>query len=277
MTGEGGDAWGFEKRISGTVAGRCDTVVIAAPRGRIPAETDGSRFDAVVPLDAGVNKLRAHCEEGGRETAVSAPQRWIERLPDLPRATVRVAITADGVMLDGSASTPAPARPAPLRRYAWSPRAGNPAPLRLTKGGGLKDATGPRLSLAIPPLDGTYGVTLRVADEKGRTDESTVVFRVSAHKPAPADPATGHPAWIDDAVVYGVVPSLLGPHGLAQVTRRLDAIAALGATVIWLSPIADASPRSASSTAASTPAVSGATVNPMPSPQSSAPGSIASP
>ena len=51
FTGEGGDAWGFEKRISGTVAGRCDTVIIAAPRGRIPAETDGSRFDAVVPLD----------------------------------------------------------------------------------------------------------------------------------------------------------------------------------------------------------------------------------
>src|SRR5579875_1538670 len=81
LTGEGGDAWAFETRITGTVAGRCDTVIIAAPRGRIPAQIDGPRFDAMVPLDAGVNELRAHCDEGGRETAVSAPQRWIERLP----------------------------------------------------------------------------------------------------------------------------------------------------------------------------------------------------
>jgi cyclomaltodextrinase len=58
---------------------------------------------------------------------------------------------------------------------------------------------------------------------------------------ADAAPAR-HPGWLADAVVYGVIPGLAGPHGLADVTKRLDDIADLGATVIWLSPIAEAPP-----------------------------------
>ncbi len=49
-------------------------------------------------------------------------------------------------------------------------------------------------------------------------------------------------SWIDDAVVYGVVPQLAGPRGLADVTEHLDHIARLGATVLWLSPIAESAP-----------------------------------
>lgn len=47
-------------------------------------------------------------------------------------------------------------------------------------------------------------------------------------------------SWIDDAIVYGVIPALMGEQGLDDVTRRMDDIAALGATILWLSPISDA-------------------------------------
>lgn len=46
--------------------------------------------------------------------------------------------------------------------------------------------------------------------------------------------------WIDDAIVYGVIPALMGERGLDGVTRHMDEIATLGATVVWLSPISDA-------------------------------------
>jgi len=63
-----------------------------------------------------------------------------------------------------------------------------------------------------------------------------------ASEPA-ADPTNGQaPAWAKNVVVYGVVPWLFGPHGLKDVTARLDEIAALGVTALWLSPITAAAP-----------------------------------
>ena len=57
------------------------------------------------------------------------------------------------------------------------------------------------------------------------------------------DPSGGKtPAWARDAVVYGVVPWLFGPRGLQDVTARLDEIAALGITALWLSPVTAAPP-----------------------------------
>jgi glycosidase len=53
------------------------------------------------------------------------------------------------------------------------------------------------------------------------------------------DLAHDHPVWLDDAVIYGAIPFFFGPHGLPDITARLDAIAALGVTVLWLSPITD--------------------------------------
>lgn len=47
------------------------------------------------------------------------------------------------------------------------------------------------------------------------------------------------------AVVYGVVPPLFGDPPLASVTARLDALAALGVDVLWLSPVMDTDDRGA--------------------------------
>ncbi|MBV8649934.1 MAG: alpha-glucosidase C-terminal domain-containing protein [Alphaproteobacteria bacterium] len=58
--------------------------------------------------------------------------------------------------------------------------------------------------------------------------------------PEITEPAATAPP--EDGIVYGVVPQLFGPRGIADVTERLDEIASLGVTVLWVSPITDAPP-----------------------------------
>jgi cyclomaltodextrinase len=98
-------------------------------------------------------------------------------------------------------------------------------------------AQGKNVVLPVPKKDGEYYVTMRATDAWGRADEGTTAFRVRDGRVEITDLARDHPTWIEGAVVYGVVPFFFGPRGLADVTARLDDLAALGIDVLWLSPI----------------------------------------
>jgi cyclomaltodextrinase / maltogenic alpha-amylase / neopullulanase len=243
LSSDGGDTWTFEKVVQGTLpdAGGCDEVLIASPRGTVQAwRGDGGRFSAVVRLQEGENEVRAVCRAGGADRAVSEPQRWRVRLRDAPKAWVRVVPAEDGVSLDAGASEPAPARSAPIVRYEWRPSLRNPARLETGEGTALGDAPAAdrRLFLRTPGTDGEYQVILRVTDALGRSDESTAAIRVEHGEPRAAELAQERPAWVDDAIVYGVAPFFFGPRGgFDDIAPRLDAIVALGVTVLWLSPI----------------------------------------
>ena len=50
-----------------------------------------------------------------------------------------------------------------------------------------------------------------------------------------------HPAWVDRAIIYGAAPFVFDPQQFEGMRERLDEIAALGATVLWLLPVTDAS------------------------------------
>lgn len=234
LAGSGGDAWTFRKAVEGTIApGACERIEVASPLGSAVAELDGDRFTATVPLGSGVNEVRAACHREGREIA-SQPQSWTVRLPDRPKAWVRAVATPEGMVLDAGRSEPASGRPAPIVKTEWTAHPGNPAPLPDLPG------IAKRLTIPVPAVDGEYRVTLRVTDARGRTDESAVLFRVRDGRTEAIDPQRHRPSWMDRAVVYGVVPHLFGPRGLADVTERLDEIAALGVTALWLSPLTEA-------------------------------------
>jgi cyclomaltodextrinase len=241
LSGDGGDAWTFEKRIEGRLPDSgCTKVLVASPRGTVQAWQVNGRFGASVPLQEGENEVRAICRTDGADRAVSEPQHWRVRLHDAPKAWIRIVPAEDsGIVLNAGASEPAPVRSVPIVSHEWRTGPGNLEPLETADGTLLGNApvAGHQLTLRTPGRNGEYQVTLRVTDALGRTDESTAAILVENGRPRAAELAHAWPAWLDSAVVYGVVPFFFGPRGFDDVTERLDAIKGLGATVLWLSPI----------------------------------------
>ena len=46
-----------------------------------------------------------------------------------------------------------------------------------------------------------------------------------------------NPAWVESAVVYGVIPFKFGDPGFKAITNRLDYLADLGVNALWLAPV----------------------------------------
>lgn len=228
----GGDAWALTREVRGTADPGCDPIEIITPSGLVPARREGARFTAVVPLDPGRNELVARCR-GSRGDARSAPV-WIDaRVRPHPRPRAEVALEPGAVVLRDAA-------PGAWERR-WTPREDNAAPLALRSGERLTAVTAPELRLAPPDRDGEYYVTLSARDREGREGRSTAVFLVEGGRPR-LPPPGWTPRWAREAVIYGVLPRLFGQEGLRSVTARLDALAELGVTVLWLAPVFGAPP-----------------------------------
>jgi hypothetical protein len=76
LSGDGGDAWTFEKGIEGVLPdGGCDEVLVASPTGMVQAWHADGRFGAVVPLQEGENEVRAICRAGGADRSVASRSR----------------------------------------------------------------------------------------------------------------------------------------------------------------------------------------------------------
>jgi cyclomaltodextrinase len=242
----GGDAWTFTLDIAGRATReKCDEVTIESPLGATRASLTGDRFDARIVLRGGENRIEAVCSKHNRAIGRSEPQIWRLRLADVPKAWARVRAFGTSISLDAGGSEMAPAQPAPLLRFEWRARSGNPAPLRLIDGRPLEAHTAvaaEHIDLAVPGRDGEYYVDLQATDAAGRIDRSTAVFRVVEGRAREVDLRTEHPSWLDDAVVYGAAPYFFTPADFSGVAARLDEIAALGATVLWLSPVTAAAP-----------------------------------
>jgi len=234
---DGGDAWTFDKTVGLTVEpGACEEVIVTSPRGAMRAVPEGDRALVTVPLTGGRNLVSAECRADGAGESAPVQEIFTVRLPDVPKARIRIRADAETIVLDAQASEPAPGLPAPIVRYEWRARAGNPEPIAGLPG----DAK--EIVARVPARDGAYDVRLRVTDARGRADESTARFRVRDRRMQPRTPGADHPAWVERAVVYGVVPRLFGPRGLADVTARLDDLRALGVNTLWLSPVTAAPP-----------------------------------
>ncbi len=227
-----GDAWTFARAVSGAASAGCDAVAIERGPLTLRAPVLGGRFSALVPLAPGENVVEASC--GG-----SAVSRAVFRvpLPDTPRARVTASpIHEASVLLEGTA-TPNGGTDAPIASYRWSADPGNPAPFTTLDGGPLEDARGARVSLAAPALDGRYVVWLEATDVEGKRDRAGVALRVEGGALYAVDRGREPPAWLERAVVYGVVPPLFGEPAFDAVTERLPELAELGVNTLWLSPI----------------------------------------
>src|SRR5205823_10326815 len=101
---------------------------------------------------------------------------------------------------------------------------------------------GPKLEVAAPKAPGEYYVTLDVTDAEGRGDRSTTYFVVDEDGPRAVDLDHEAPAWVPEAIVYGVIPFLFGDRPFAAVTHRLPYLRRLGINALWLSPTTQSPP-----------------------------------
>ena len=216
-------------------AGRCDQVAISSPLTTAVLPPDRGQVHIHVPLQPGDNEIKAECREHGVVQG-AAQQNWHVRLRNVPTTWIRVSESSKGLILDAQASAQAPIGGNAITSYEWQTRDSNPALLA-----GLP-ASDPRIELPASAPDGEYIIRLKVTDAAGRSDEGAVMLRSQGGVLRAVDPVRDHSAWIDRAVVYGVVPALFGPRGLADVTARLDQLSDLGITALWLAPITESPP-----------------------------------
>jgi cyclomaltodextrinase len=232
----GGDTWMFERSVAGSMHGSgCDLLLVRSPAGSFRAEQRAGRFFATVRFRSGRNSIRASCFRNGELIARSPTQTWIVKAPDRPRARIRARVENHAVLLDAGGSEPAPGTPVPIATYRWNSSPNDPAVLAL--------GSGRKIEIPQPVIDGIFHVSVRVTDALGRSDESSVVFRVRNSEALGIDADGDSPDWLDTAVVYGIALPSVAPPVFENVQRHLDAIVSAGANAIWLSPVTEAPPR----------------------------------
>lgn len=203
----------------------------------IEAQPEGEGFTAEVPLAEGENQVSAACMLPGGAEAVSDPVVYTERLRQVPTAVIHIAVEDGQVKLDGSESIPAEGTDAALVEYLWSAREGNPARLDLQEGNLVGEIRAQAISILPPEKDGEYYVRLKVKDQAGREDASTIYFVVENGQARIPDYDHENPAWLQTAVVYGVIPFLFGSPAFKAIEDRLGDLLDLGINAIWLGPI----------------------------------------
>ncbi len=230
------DVWSSERLITGRCAAGegCAALHLRVNDAPHPVTVNGETFVALVRLDEGDNRVMAVCRtEDGREH-LSDPLTLSVRLGHRPSAQIALSLTEDGVVADGGGSRPSEAGNVPIVEYRWTARTGNPAPLHQQGPDGADldraEISTRRLVLTPPTTDGEYYLSLRVVDRGGREDTSTAYFVVSDGETRLVDQNTEHPAWVDRAVVYGIILRNIGPDGFRSVTERLPYLADLGVT-----------------------------------------------
>ncbi len=229
----GGDAWAWEKTISGECVG-CPaeaTIMLEVGDRVFPVQRDGEAFAGTVRFAPGRNEVTAVAVLPDGTGVVSLPATYDVNLRPRPVARLTVRIEDCRLFFDASGSSPSDYDGSPVVAWTVEARASNPAPFAL-------EPVGPGVfSADLPVADGAYFADLLVADEAGRSDRAAARFVVMNGEARVPDPVHGRAEWIAPAVVYGVVPRNFDPPGFAGVAARLDDLRDLGVSALWFSPI----------------------------------------
>ena len=234
LSGGNLDAWTWVKQVKvGVSEGECEKVLVQVNGQAVEAQPEGEAFTAEVQLAEGENQVNAACVLPGGAEVQSDRVVYTARLRQVPTAVIQITQEGGRINLDGSQSLPAEGTEAAIVDYAWSAREGNPEQL----GELTREASGESISITPPATDGEYYVSLRVKDDAGREDTSTIYFVVENGESRIPDYDHENPAWVETAVVYGVVPFLFGSPAFQALGEHLDDLADLGINAIWLGPI----------------------------------------
>src|SRR5687768_1277739 len=232
------DAWTWVKQIRvGVSEGKCEKVILNVKGQEFQAQPDGDSFTSDIPLFEGENQITAVCIQPGGGEVTSEPVVYTGRLRQAPTAIIHIALEGGQIVLDGSETLPAENVDGAIVDYIWSAREGNPGPLQLQDRELTSEVNSQSILITPPAIDGEYYLRLKVKDQAGREDISTTYFVVEQGQPRIPDYDHENPAWVEKAIVYGVIPFLFGSPAFQAISGRLDDLADLGINAIWLGPI----------------------------------------
>ncbi|MGE5224091.1 MAG: alpha-amylase family glycosyl hydrolase [Omnitrophica WOR_2 bacterium] len=247
LNGGQADVWGWQKQVGGKLSGLGKTTDISVESNGLTqsAEIMNDRFSATVPIDSGENRIRAVAQDRTGEQIVSNNLIYSGRLSHRPRANITIDLEDGRLVLDGSTSQPAENESIPVVDHIWSQRANNPGPVKITSSSQqdssqqdfLDEISAPRIYLAPPDDDGEYYFLLKVSDQVGRTDTSQIyAVCQNSHWFIP-NYDKENTAWVESAIVYGVIPRNFGKEGFKSIIERLDDLQDLGINALWLAPV----------------------------------------
>lgn len=221
-----------------TIEGVCECYVdgselfLKVNEDEVPVIVMGVQFSALVPLNEGKNTITAYCIRPDGQELVSNTIECVLCLEDRPRARISVCQIGDELAIDGYESEESEISGAPIVEFTWSQRDTNPEPLQF-------EGTGQLVAASTPKTDGEYYITLEVKDQNGSTDRACTYFRVVNGDVEFVEWEIENAQWIEDAIVYGVVPHNFGKQGFKAITAKLDYLKDLGINTIWLAPSND--------------------------------------
>ena len=245
LTGGHAEAWTFHKTIRGSMSNpaACEAVWLDNSHERVEAMLQENFFTAEVPIRPGENPIKAVCQRTDQEEELSPEIDITGRLQRRPTCVINPSLAQGIVILDGGDSLPDEIENQPLKDFIWTAPSGNPAMVRVQVSAEQEqedfsgEVRGQRIEIEPPAEDGEYYFSLRVVDAAGREDSSTTYFVVENGKPRIPDYDHENPAWVESAIVYGVIPRLFGTPGALAIQDRLDQLAELGINAMWLAPI----------------------------------------
>jgi cyclomaltodextrinase / maltogenic alpha-amylase / neopullulanase len=250
LNGGTADAWTWVKQVNGKITGSldCQEFVINVNNREFVSSREDGTFSASIPLTEGENRVLAICRtsdhsDGTKSVISSNLLLYQERLRQIPSARIRLAVDDQRVILHGEESQTAGEEGPPIIDRIWSARSDNPAPLLLEGVTGLEGQefsgeVSSNMIVVVPPaVDGEYYLNLRVKDRAGREDTSSIYFVVEGGQPRVPDYDKENPAWVESAIVYGVIPFLFGSPAFQAIIKRLDNLADLGVNALWLAPV----------------------------------------
>src|SRR5215207_7168162 len=239
------DAWTYTKLIKGNLKNpaACQAVWIDNENARAQAAPQEHFFSAELRIHPGLNSVRAICQHTNEEEELSSEITVTGRLEQRPTAFIAISLAQGIVILDGSSSLPDEFESQPIRAYVWLARLDNPAAAKVQASAEQeqqefrREIRGPRIEVELPSINGEYYFSLRVIDEAGREDVSTSYVVVERGQPRITDYDHENPIWVEEAIVYGVIPRLFGTPGANAIQEKLDDLAELGINALWLAPI----------------------------------------
>jgi cyclomaltodextrinase len=245
LEGSNADAWTFRKPVRGSMSNpaACEAVWVDNSQERAEAVLQENFFAAEVPIRPGDNPVKAVCQHTNQEEELSPEMNITGRLQQRPTAVITPSLAQGLVILDGGDSRPDEIESQRLRDFIWSVRTGNPGTVRVQVSAEQEqeefrtEVRGQKIEIQPPAEDGEYYFSLRVVDAAGREDTSTTYFVVENGQPRIPNYDHENPAWVESAIVYGVIPRLFGTPGANAIQDRLDQLADLGVNAMWLAPI----------------------------------------